>query len=134
MLDLYAHNKNAYDSAVRQFETTDRTCIIHPTGTGKSLIIANFIENNPTKKHLLLAPGVHIFEEIKKYTAHNFVTCTYQNLVFNSVEDLELKGFDFIYLDEFHRIGAELWGGGVKLLLDVNPCASCDLLSNFLVT
>ena len=123
MLDLYPHNLQAYNSAVKAFETTNRTCIIHPTGTGKSLIIANFIENNPGKKHLLLAPGKHIFDEIKKHTVLDFKTSTYQNLIFNSAESLDLLNCDFIYLDEFHRIGAVEWGQYLNILLQLNPQA-----------
>lgn len=124
MLDLYPHNLQAYNNAVKAFETTNRTCIIHPTGTGKSLIIANFIENNPGKKHLLFAPGKHIFDEIRKHTVLNFKTCTYQSLVFNTAESLDLLNCDFIYLDEFHRIGAVEWGGYLNILLQLNPHAS----------
>ena len=32
---LYAHNKTAYQKVMKAFETSDRTCVVHPTGTGR---------------------------------------------------------------------------------------------------
>lgn len=37
---LFNHNKIAYQKVMRTFETADRTCVVHPTGTGKSYLIA----------------------------------------------------------------------------------------------
>lgn len=119
-LKLYAHNQKAYNEAVIRLETSNRTCIIHPTGTGKSLIIAKFIEDNPDKKHLVLAPSMHIYGEMKKHTSTDFSFYTYSYLINNVTE---LTDFDYIYADEFHRIGSEVWGGSFKELIYNNPKA-----------
>jgi superfamily II DNA or RNA helicase len=63
-MDLFPHNQEAYENAVQLFKKENRVCIIRPTGTGKSLIIAEFVNQNNSKRHLLLAPGSHIFNEI----------------------------------------------------------------------
>ncbi|GGB03056.1 Helicase associated domain protein [Puia dinghuensis] len=122
-MQLYPHNQRAYDSAVNALEHHNKTCIIHPTGTGKAVIIAKFIISNPTARHLLLAPGEHICAEVQKHVdGANFFFCTYRNLLTSKT----LSGrnnFDFIYLDEFHRVGARGWGPKVLQLLDRNPQA-----------
>ena len=42
---LLSHNKTAYQKVMRAFETADRTCVVHPTGTGKSYLIAAVSES-----------------------------------------------------------------------------------------
>jgi len=120
-MQLFDHNQKAYDNAVRMFDQENRLCIIQPTGTGKSLIIAEFVNQNPTKRHLLLAPGSHIFNEIKKHLEKpDILFSTYLGLAVT--EDLFIEdSFDYIYLDEFHRLGADVWGGAVNRLLGLNP-------------
>ena len=36
---LLQHNKTAYHKVMKALETADRTCVVHPTGTGKSYLI-----------------------------------------------------------------------------------------------
>jgi len=120
-MHLYPHNQQAYDKAVEIFRHHNRTCIIHPTGTGKAVIIAQFILSNPNARHLLLAPGEHIAAEVAKHTGNaQFSFRTYLSL---SYPQEPSRGLDYIYLDEFHRVGAEKWGPGVLRLLAANPNA-----------
>ena len=42
---LYNHNKTAYEKVMRAFETSRMTCVCHPTGTGKSYIVAAVSEH-----------------------------------------------------------------------------------------
>src|SRR6266700_5588988 len=122
-MDLYPHNLRAYNNACQILEEHDETCIIHPTGTGKAVIIARFIEDRPDDEHLVLAPGTLMFEEIKKHTGSSNFTCrTYSSI--RSKIDLEfLTGYHYIYVDEFHRIGAEIWGAWVIEVIRNNPGA-----------
>ncbi len=122
-MNLFPHNKEAYESAVSLFKRESRVCIIRPTGTGKSVIIAAFVNHHPAKRHLLLAPGSHIFNEIQKHIrTGKIATSTYIGLKQKKAL-FEPGSFDYIYLDEFHRLGAEVWGGAVERLLKLNPDA-----------
>ena len=124
---LFEHNLNALNAVKTAWKTTNRTCIIHATGTGKSLVISKNIEENPNAKHLFLSPSTFIFEEIKKHLAKAIS----QKVLFQSYaylldkEDLEEEflNLDFIYLDEFHRVGATKWGNAVLDVLTANPNA-----------
>ena len=53
-MDLLPHNKKAYDAVVEHLETSDRTCVVHPTGTGKSFIALQLIEDNPDARILYI--------------------------------------------------------------------------------
>lgn len=122
-MNLFPHNKEAYESAVSLFKQQNRVCIIRPTGTGKSVIIAAFVNQHPSKRHLLLAPGSHIFNEIQKHIQRGKIaSSTYIGLK-QKRAFFKRGSFDYIYLDEFHRLGAEVWGGAVERLLKLNPNA-----------
>ena len=122
-MQLYPHNQKAYDRASEIFRYKNRTCIIHPTGTGKAVIIGKFISDNKNCKHLLLGPGYHIHKEILKHSSSKSLTFrTYQSLL--TADDLLLlTGYDFIFLDEFHRLGADIWGQAIQDIINRNPSA-----------
>ncbi len=118
---LLSHNKVAYQKVMRAFETSDRTCVVHPTGTGKSFLIAAVSENY--KKVMILAPNDFILDQQKKEIAwHKGVTYrNYQWLIHNVTEITDK--YDLIVLDEFHRTGADVWGAAVCLLIESQPQA-----------
>ncbi len=122
-MNLFPHNKEAYESAVSLFKRENRVCIIWPTGTGKSVIIAAFVNQHPSKRHLLLAPGSHIFTEIQKHIRRGKISSSTYIGLRQKKALFKRDSFDYIYLDEFHRLGAEVWGGAVERLLKLNPDA-----------
>lgn len=121
MLELYPHNQEAYNKVKIAFESKNKTCVVHATGTGKSLIAGKLILDNPTKKFLFVAPTIFIFKEIKKHIKgykYNIQFRTYSSFLnkpLNSFSD-----YDYIILDEFHRIGAKQWGEAIKTILEQN--------------
>ena len=124
MFELYPHNQRAYDNAKFVFETENKTAIVHATGTGKSLIIAKFILDNPNLKFLFISPNVFIHKEIKKHIkgfSKNVDFTTYHYFLFYSVNSF--VNYDYIFLDEFHRAGAEEWNKLIIELIIQNPNA-----------
>lgn len=112
-LILKQHNKVAYERVMAAFERDRMTCVCHPTGTGKSYIIAAVTEN--FKRVLILAPNNFVLNQIKTVMGwHKGADyMTYAMLTRRGVE----KQYDLIVLDEFHRAGADEWGDAVMLLL-----------------
>lgn len=53
-IKLYEHNQKAYDALLDMLGERDRACVIKPTGTGKFVIIAKMVQDNPDKRFLLL--------------------------------------------------------------------------------
>lgn len=119
MIELYEHNQQTYKNLIRLFESNNRVACVQPTGTGKSFIMLKLIEDNPGKRFLITSPSVYIFEQIRDCAAENGVdisSCefyTYQRIVYMSDEDIKSIKADYIFLDEFHRLGSPKWGGGV---------------------
>lgn len=128
-IDLYSHNKSAYENALVLLQTEKKAAVIHPTGTGKSFIAFKLCEDNPGKKICWLSPSEYIFdtqiENLKRavdgYVPQNISFFTYAKLMnMNETEISEINP-DYIILDEFHRCGAEMWGQGVEMLLSAYP-------------
>ena len=120
-IQLLQHNKIAYQKIIKTFESTNRTCVVHPTGTGKSYLIGAVSEKY--KNVLILGPNVFVLNQVRDVIQwrHEGVSyMTYQMLVF--MEEVP-TGYDLICLDEFHRIGAPGWGERVDELLKANPNA-----------
>lgn len=42
--NLLPHNKEAYEKVMKAFEMTNRTCVVQPTGTGKSYLMSAISE------------------------------------------------------------------------------------------
>lgn len=127
-ISLFPHNETAYCAAITMLSETGKAAIIHPTGTGKSFIGFKLCEEHPDSRVCWLAPSEYIFktqlENLEKSGAelpNNTAFFTYARLML--MEEPELKELrpDFIILDEFHRCGAEAWGGGVQRLISLYP-------------
>jgi len=125
-MELFDHNREAYENAVAMLAETGKAAVVHPTGTGKSFIGFKLCEDNPDKKVLWLAPSEYIFntqiENLRKaadgWTPDNISFCTYARLMNMPDEEIASIKPDYIILDEFHRCGSAHWGGdGVDRLL-----------------
>ena len=128
-IELFEHNRQAYDSAVAMLAAAGKACVIHPTGTGKSFIGFKLCEDNPEKTVCWLSPSDYIFRtQLENLAAaadgwkpENISFFTYAKLM--NMTDSEIADIkpDFIILDEFHRCGAQMWGEGVQRLLAAFP-------------
>lgn len=56
-MDLFPHNRQAYDAACRLLAETGKAAVIHPTGTGKSFIGFQLCQDRPEDRVCWLAPG-----------------------------------------------------------------------------
>ena len=137
-IELYPHNQIAYDKLRDMLSQSDRACVIQPTGTGKFVIIAKLVQDNPDKRFLLLgtndymyidqmdnlekiAPGFHP-ENLQFKTYSAAMVSARSEMVSARSEHVTLQ-YDYIILDEFHHCGAPEWSKGVQWFIDGNPDA-----------
>lgn len=133
-VELFKHNKTAYEKVQEVLKENDRACVVHATGTGKSFIalklIYDFLEENPDRKIVFLAPLSGIGEQIKEHistmdlpeeTFENVEFNNYQSLIAKTREEIESIEYDLLILDEFHHIGAPEWTKRLEILIDSNP-------------
>lgn len=130
-IELYAHNQKAYAAAASLLAKSGKAAVIHPTGTGKSYIAFKLIEDNPAARFLWFSPSEYIFktqcEGLRRgcpdFPLEKVRFCTYAKLSAMAGEEIALLAADYIILDEFHRCGAQQWGGAVQQLLNSHPAA-----------
>lgn len=126
MIDLFEHNRTAYDKVCAMLAARGKAAVVHPTGTGKSFIAFKLAEDNPSSRVLWLSPSEYIFrtqlENLKRACGvelSNISFLTYAKLMLADEEMIKAYSLDYIILDEFHRCGAEMWGKGVERLLSL---------------
>lgn len=126
-MQLFEHNRIAYDAAVTMIAETGKAAVIHPTGTGKSFIGFKLCSDIPQKTVCWLSPSEYIFKtQLENWysaggeTLENIRFFTYAKLI--HMDDYEVVSInpDYIVLDEFHRCGAEVWGRSVDRLLELH--------------
>ena len=128
VIDLFEHNRTAYEKVCAMLAERGKAAVVHPTGTGKSFIAFKLAEDNPSSRILWLSPSEYIFrtqvENLKRacnVELSNISFLTYAKLMLADEEAIKEYSPDYIILDEFHRCGAEMWGKGVERLLSVYP-------------
>lgn len=130
-IKLYEHNQKAYDALLDMLGERDRACVIKPTGTGKFVIIAKMVQDNPDKRFLLLGTNDYMFNDqmanlaefAPGFTPENLQFMTYATAMGMERRNDHVPTYDVIIADEFHHCGAEEWGKGVAYILDANENA-----------
>ena len=122
-LELFAHNKIAYERIKDSFINSNKVAAIQATGTGKSFLIAKLLNDYLNDNKLVLAPSHYILNQLReKFTwlNQNTVFMTYakaMNLPYKEINEMDLS---LLVLDEFHRSGSDRWGEGVANVLSGN--------------
>ena len=81
-IKLYEHNQKAYDALLDMLGECDRACVIKPTGTGKFVIFAKMVQDNPDKRFLLLGTNDYMFNDQMANLAEIAPGFTPENLQF----------------------------------------------------
>lgn len=131
VIELYEHNQKAYDALLDMLGERDRACVIKPTGTGKFVIIAKMVQDNPDKRFLLLGTNDYMFNDqmanlaeiAPGFTPENLQFMTYAAAMGMERRNDCVPPYDVIIADEFHHCGAEEWGKGVTHILNANESA-----------
>ncbi len=130
--ELYDHNKKSYNKIKKFFANNEHiACIVHATGTGKSYNGLQFAYDNKDKKIMYITPTnaiiEHLYDLIKKADLNlekdfNHVKfATYSSLVNLSKEDINKMAIDALIVDEFHHIGAPIWGKRINEIIKTHP-------------
>ncbi len=130
MVDLLEHNKIAYEKIVEAFKTTNKTCIVQPTGSGKSYLILKLIEDYIVQKRdiIIVEPQKYIFKQLKekmnkyKLSSNNVKFITYSAL--GKIDNTKIQEFNspkLVIIDEMHRAGAPKWRTGLQTMFNSFP-------------
>lgn len=113
-IELYPHNQTAYDKLCEMLEVSDRACVVQPTGTGKFVIIAKLVQDNPKMRFLLLGTNEYMFADqmanladfAPGFTPENLQFMTYAAAMVAARNEVAAPKCDVIIADEFHHCGA----------------------------
>lgn len=129
---LYEHNVKCYKEVKKAYESGENVVgIVHATGTGKSYNALQLAYDNKDKKIVYIVPSNGIIEHIEKIISNNpnldfkrdfpnLELRTYQSLVSLSKEELKKIECDMLIIDEFHHMGAPIWGAQVKAMIETH--------------
>ena len=122
-IQLFKHNEEAYKAVVTMLEEEGKAAVIHPTGTGKSLIAFKLACDYPSNHFLWLSPSEYIYKTQLENLGMEFPNIQYLSYsrLMKSEDSVEDLHPDYIILDEFHRCGAREWGRSVRKLLHTYP-------------
>ena len=131
-LKLYNHNKETYKKIEDAYKSGENVVgIVHATGTGKSYLGLNLAYNNQKKNIVYLVPSNGIIEHLENIIKESNLSVekdfanvkfrTYQSLINLSSEEIENINCDLLILDEFHHLGAPVWGERTKTLIETHP-------------
>lgn len=134
-IGLYDHNADSYRMVKSAYESGENVVgIVHATGTGKSYNALQLAYDNRDKKIVYVVPSNGIIEHIKKIIEDNpnldikrdFPSLefrTYQSFISLDEEEIASIDCDLLILDEFHHIGAPVWGARVNTMIETHPDA-----------
>ena len=132
-IGLYNHNADSYNQVKSSFESgQDVVAIVHATGTGKSYIALQLAYDNKDKKIVYVVPSHGIIEHINKIIEDNpnldlkrdfpnLEFRTYQSFISLSEDEIADINCDLLILDEFHHIGAPVWGARINTMVETHP-------------
>ena len=95
-VQLFAHNRQAYNAAVDMLNRTAKAAVIHPTGTGKSFIAFKWVEEHADERFVWLSPSEYIYktqvENVTRsdadYPAGRITFLTYARLMMMTDEEI----------------------------------------------
>lgn len=86
LMELFDHNRIAYESVCRAFNSRAlRTCVIHPTGTGKSYIALQLIEDNREKRIFYVISLIINLDAFEKALRENIKVGTIDFSLYRSI-------------------------------------------------
>ena len=132
-LGLYDHNAASYDEVKASYEAGNNVVgIVHATGTGKSFNALQLAYDNKDKKIVYVVPSNGIIEHLKEIINSNpnldmerdfpnLEFRTYQSFISLERHEIEDIPCDLLILDEFHHIGAPVWGARMNTIIESHP-------------
>ena len=128
---LKPHNKEASAQVEKAYSSGKQIAsIVEVTGGGKTFVALDHAQKIYPKKMLFISPSVAIIEQvihtIDEYNLNEKVNIefkTYQALVDVTRNQIKQAKFDMLVVDEFHHMGAPIWGQRIEDLISTHPQA-----------
>ena len=132
---LYPHNIDGCEEIRNKYNSGEKIVATkRATGTGKGFIGLEMCYEKRDKKTIYVVPSLSIIEHLERVIADNpnldrvrdlpnLEFRTYASFVNMSEEEIASLDCAFIVLDEFHHLGAPVWGSRINTLIETHPNA-----------
>ena len=132
ILGLLKHNIKSYQKIKEAYQNGEKIVgILHATGTGKTFNALQLAYDNQDKQIIYVTPYNSIIEHVNELIKENpelnidrdfkhVKFMTYAALAKLTPEELKNLNVDMMILDEFHHIGAPVWGEAVQTVIDTH--------------
>lgn len=129
-VDLMDHNKEAYEKIQGVFNESNKTCVVQPTGSGKTYLILKLIEDykNLDRDIIVIEPQRYIFAQIKeKMNKYDLPEERVKFITYSALGKMDcdkISKFNspcLVVVDEMHRAGARTWIKGLQIMFENLP-------------
>lgn len=129
-VDLMDHNKEAYEKIQGVFKESNKTCVVQPTGSGKTYLMLKLIEDymDLDRDIIVIEPQRYIFTQIKeKMNKYDLPEDRVKFITYSALGKMDcdkISKFDspcLVVVDEMHRAGARTWIKGLQIMFDNLP-------------
>lgn len=129
-VDLMNHNKEAYEKIQGVFNESNKTCVVQPTGSGKTYLILKLIEDykNLDRDIIVIEPQRYIFAQIKeKMNKYDLPEDRVKFITYSALGKMDgdkISKFNspcLVVVDEMHRAGARTWIKGLQIMFENLP-------------
>lgn len=129
-VDLLEHNREAYKKIVKIFESSNKTCVVQPTGSGKTYIILKLIEDYKEQDGdiIVIEPQKYIFNQlIEKINKYDLPKERVKFITYSALGKMDCDKIGkfnspcLVVVDEMHRAGARTWIKGLQLMFEKLP-------------
>lgn len=129
-VDLMDHNKEAYEKIQGVFTGSNKTCVVQPTGSGKTYLILKLIEDykNLDRDIIVIEPQRYIFAQIReKMNKYDLPEERVKFITYSALGKMDcdkISKFNspcLVVVDEMHRAGARTWIKGLQIMFENLP-------------
>lgn len=113
-MKLLNHNQKTLEE-VKDFTSQGlNCCVVNPCGSGKTSIMAQFIEDNPVSTFTIITKqknAAQYYQQKSKVFSEHRVSIMTFNKMMNDFKAKEIENYntDYLLIDEAHYIGANKW-------------------------
>ena len=114
-MTLLDHNKQTLDEVISFTNQGLNCCVVNPCGSGKTAVMAKFIEQNPKSSFVIITKqknAAKYYREKSNIFSDKRISIVTYTKMFNDfkAKQTDVYNTDYLLIDEAHYLGAEHWG------------------------
>ena len=125
LIKAFPHVGEASKATLDRLKESRKTCVIMPTGTGKTIVAASVIDSLGFKTMTLSSTRPILNQTKESYTnlgvSSEYMTYSKAASLVKKSDLTPFQDIQLFVLDEFHRLGAKVWGKAWEVIEKACP-------------